>query len=870
MVSEEKRLGHAHHEEGERHLSHQHQRDPAGYNPRRQGYRHRPEGKRDERERDKKDHRRKEETKPEEKPAETQPVKKQTKKLSIMLVDGSEFSQEAFQQEIKRIQEAEKMEEAPKEASVQRPEEVPEPQVPEAEPVPEKAEAEEREKQQETAPSAIAEASEVDKQVAEVPEATIEFVGEQIHSQPADEPKQVEPKQTEKSKTEDLLKEPAKEKEKTTEIELPAGASLREWGTIPNRDLICAVFSGDAPFRSRASQNQRKSTAVKKKDQEAALKKEKTPPRKGAKRSTPKPESAEVSETPEPAPLETPKVEPVPTTTIPPATPAQPAAAPEKPGAPLAEPSGTVIGTDRVAEKAGRDQEVEQEQQKEPKKEASVTTETQTVKTAPEPDALIVYTKEQLLALRKTGSRVTVRIDRSVIRSKISDNRKRQREFKPVKFSFNPASKKNSHQPPLLAPVESYVADFNLALNQVSLSNIDSIAGRILKIKVPNEEAMEELTNIFFEKVMQEDAYAEVYAMLVEMIHKKFRSAEEKEYNEEEYEKKKEELRVIQRELSSSFGKKIAVMCYNELQKERKWVSVSEEQKVMSMTPEKLAARVMEISSNKEKEYERMAVKKRALSIIRFVAELFKIRFFSHKVLFNAIRQIISAKTPENIERLCHLLKHVGPEIGANTKAAPVDPYVAWLDEAAQSLGPRFRFMVQDIKELRDNNWQPLDASEAESNSDGGEWKSSVKPRGAATRERREREERKWKGRKQTAVPASIEEEVETHAETFQKMESVASDILRSKIPEQEVQKYLPDLKTSTLFVTAFIKIYIESSREEIERGTLFIKEWAKAAPKSLDRKAEIFDYIAGIMPDLIDDAPHAPEHLKNIKAVIS
>lgn len=477
----------------------------------------------------------------------------------------------------------------------------------------------------------------------------------------------------------------------------------------------------------------------------------------------------------------------------------------------------------------------------------------------------IVFSKEQLLSYRNNSLDVKTEIDKSIF-TRSTGSSKKKREFKP---SFKMTGMKDSKKPApatVFSTIEPYIAEFSLALNQVCQNNIEEIAKRILSIQVPTKEAMTELATTFFNRAMQEQAYTAIYAALAENIQKRFRSKEEETYNEEEYEREKgkKKSQEISRGSISIFGNTVAKLVKNEFMTKRKWATEEVEHKAVTMTAEKLAERVMEITSNKEKEYERMRTKKKALTIVRFLIELYMQGFFTDHVMFSATTSLTQEVSPENVERLCYILKYAGKRLDRQSGQEHVTKYIKWLETAVVGMSSRYVFMMEDIKELRAKGWMTKEEKKEESDDEEG-WMSSKTKEKKRPREK-ERQKKEQKVQK-------ISEMVDSHGEDYGRIESIIVSTLKADenffAPQEQAKRFAAEYAGNVLFFVALIKITIEGYGDSLNNGKSLVREWAKVSPVSTQRKEEVFEYIEEIMPDLIDDSPGAPKYLKEIKEII-
>ncbi|CAG5124674.1 unnamed protein product, partial [Candidula unifasciata] len=116
-------------------------------------------------------------------------------------------------------------------------------------------------------------------------------------------------------------------------------------------------------------------------------------------------------------------------------------------------------------------------------------------------------------------------------------------------------------------------------------------------------------------------------------------------------------------------------------------------------------------------------VKKKMLGNIKFIGELGKLDMLHEGILHKCIKQLLEKKKnsqlkdmSEDLECLCQIMRTIGPRIDTPKARAWMDQYFERINQFAinSDLPSRIRFMLQDVIELRENDWKPRKiASEA-------------------------------------------------------------------------------------------------------------------------------------------------------------
>lgn len=109
-------------------------------------------------------------------------------------------------------------------------------------------------------------------------------------------------------------------------------------------------------------------------------------------------------------------------------------------------------------------------------------------------------------------------------------------------------------------------------------------------------------------------------------------------------------------------------------------------------------------------EEEEFFEKKKMLGNITFIGELYKINMLNEKIMHFCIRKLLGDITNpalDDMEALCKLLTSIGSRIDHQQAKSYMDQYFARIGELLhnKSLPPRIIFMLQDLVELRRNNW---------------------------------------------------------------------------------------------------------------------------------------------------------------------
>ncbi|MBN3306327.1 IF4G1 factor, partial [Amia calva] len=99
---------------------------------------------------------------------------------------------------------------------------------------------------------------------------------------------------------------------------------------------------------------------------------------------------------------------------------------------------------------------------------------------------------------------------------------------------------------------------------------------------------------------------------------------------------------------------------------------------------------------------------RRSLGNIRFIGELFKVKMLVKKTMHNCIVKLLK-NHEESLECLCQLLSTIGKDLDLETAKPRMDQYFSQMEQIIRErkTSTRIRFMLQDVLDLRRDNWVP-------------------------------------------------------------------------------------------------------------------------------------------------------------------
>ncbi|MBN3306342.1 IF4G1 factor, partial [Amia calva] len=99
---------------------------------------------------------------------------------------------------------------------------------------------------------------------------------------------------------------------------------------------------------------------------------------------------------------------------------------------------------------------------------------------------------------------------------------------------------------------------------------------------------------------------------------------------------------------------------------------------------------------------------RRSLGHIKFFGELFKVKMLTEAMMHACIFKLLK-NHEESLECLCQLLSTIGKDLDLETAKPRMDQYFSQMEQMIRErkTSTRIRFMLQDVLDLRRDNWVP-------------------------------------------------------------------------------------------------------------------------------------------------------------------
>ncbi|KAG8897598.1 hypothetical protein FRC00_004038 [Tulasnella sp. 408] len=255
-------------------------------------------------------------------------------------------------------------------------------------------------------------------------------------------------------------------------------------------------------------------------------------------------------------------------------------------------------------------------------------------------------------------------------------------------------------------------------LNKLTLENFDSVSNQIIvwSNKSENEKYAETLilvTNLVFEKAIDEELWSEAYARLCRrMMEQISQNVQDDSIRNNAGEP------IVGGHL---FRKYLLNICLDNF--ERGWSRKESAQAAAALKPAK--DRTAEGTSNANGENGESAVysdeydallkaRRQGLGLVRFIGELFKLQMLTERIMHECIKKLLSkVENPEEeeIESLCKLLTTVGQTLDTPKAKGHMNIYFGRIQMLAQADNPNIGWKIRPklvyVIELRKRNWRP-------------------------------------------------------------------------------------------------------------------------------------------------------------------
>ncbi|XP_062872493.1 eukaryotic translation initiation factor 4 gamma 1 isoform X2 [Trichomycterus rosablanca] len=225
-------------------------------------------------------------------------------------------------------------------------------------------------------------------------------------------------------------------------------------------------------------------------------------------------------------------------------------------------------------------------------------------------------------------------------------------------------------------------------LNKLTPQMFQQLMKQITELTIDTEERLKGVIDLVFEKAISEPNFSVAYANMCRCLMG---------------------LKVPTSDkpgVSVNFRKLLLNHCQKEFEKDKDDdVAFEKKQKELDAAPgEEERQRLRE-----ELEVAKDAARRRSLGNIKFIGELFKLKMLTETIMHDCVVKLLKNHDEESLECLCRLLSTIGKDLDFERARPRMNQYFNQMEKIIKErkTSSRIRFMLQDVFDLRQNNWVP-------------------------------------------------------------------------------------------------------------------------------------------------------------------
>uniref|UniRef100_A0A4W6G5A4 Eukaryotic translation initiation factor 4 gamma 2 n=1 Tax=Lates calcarifer TaxID=8187 RepID=A0A4W6G5A4_LATCA len=225
-------------------------------------------------------------------------------------------------------------------------------------------------------------------------------------------------------------------------------------------------------------------------------------------------------------------------------------------------------------------------------------------------------------------------------------------------------------------------------LNKLTPEKFDKLCLELLNVGVDSKLVLKGIILLIVDKALEEPKYSQLYAQLC------LRLAEDA----PNFEEPSTESQATQKQ-NTTFRRLLISKLQDEFENRQKFFDKNDN------------------PLTSEEEEQRAIAKIKMLGNIKFIGELGKLNLIHESILHKCIKTVKEERVQlkdmgEDLECLCQIMKTVGPKLDHDKAKSLMDQYFGRMRSLTNNkeLPARIRFLLQNMVELRDNNWMPRKA----------------------------------------------------------------------------------------------------------------------------------------------------------------
>ncbi|XP_051770046.1 eukaryotic translation initiation factor 4 gamma 1a isoform X3 [Ctenopharyngodon idella] len=225
-------------------------------------------------------------------------------------------------------------------------------------------------------------------------------------------------------------------------------------------------------------------------------------------------------------------------------------------------------------------------------------------------------------------------------------------------------------------------------LNKLTPQMFQQLMKQVTELSIDTEERLKGVIDLIFEKAISEPNFSVAYANMCRCLMG---------------------LKVPTSDkpgVTVNFRKLLLNRCQKEFEKDKDDdVIFEQKQKELDASTEEEERQRL----NEELVEAKDKARRRSLGNIKFIGELFKLKMLTEPIMHDCIVKLLKNHDEESLECLCRLLSTIGKDLDFEKAKPRMDQYFHQMEKIIKErkTSSRIRFMLQDVLDLRKNNWVP-------------------------------------------------------------------------------------------------------------------------------------------------------------------
>ncbi|KAI1893865.1 hypothetical protein AGOR_G00128060 [Albula goreensis] len=265
---------------------------------------------------------------------------------------------------------------------------------------------------------------------------------------------------------------------------------------------------------------------------------------------------------------------------------------------------------------------------------------------------------------------------------------KAEKAWKPSAKKVAQGGREKVEDDPEIAKTQELFRRVRSILNKLTPQMFQQLMKQVTELTIDTEERLKGVIDLIFEKAISEPNFSVAYANMCRCLMG---------------------LKVPTTDkpgVTVNFRKLLLNRCQKEFEKDKDDDEIFEkkQKELDAASGEEEKQRLKEeLEESKDK------ARRRSLGNIKFIGELFKLKMLTEAIMHDCIVKLLKNHDEESLECLCRLLSTIGKDLDFEKAKPRMDQYFNQMEKIIKErkTSSRIRFMLQDVLDLRRNNWVP-------------------------------------------------------------------------------------------------------------------------------------------------------------------